>query len=608
MFKPLSSWFSSPLDNSKKSYSYSKNPSAIDWVVTTLISTIYKNIPFFHTTTKKKEEIKESVKEKDSGSEEDSESSSADSSSADSSSTDSSSTDSSSADSSSTDSSIEEKRPKAQGTPVSTTPPELQNTNAYKQSENLIPPPPAPLGMQIEEADPNNAIDKDDELQKLFPEPSEDKHFPQDYANNLHQFHQIIPKIKFSTTYNDDTELKHVQQKELTTLTIQEFKQPITSSSQLVSMTKKWLRFQEKMWGKDFDDICVVKKIEVENDQEQSLVTPEDTDAKIACLDLNTQSHSKSTVVRERNSNNILVLKKVLTEPACLKNLILMFGLKYSVMANMQFSGGTDGCCISKTIPLSDLNSAKNFYSCYNMNPSLVKIPLIHLAVEKGILPEVSFLLTADNVNCTSYQGIHLDEKQMLNREITLLILDTPLKIAIDNYDNAAVEILLQHQARLDISIRPNLSHRASQYGSFVNMVSSVESFTKLSDYFLTKTPKQIKETNSYIEIANLLYRSLPQDEEKSNFRDKADKKKLTIHSTLTNKMEYVMLDTLIETILPTKSARTLDRPNNGVEQIHDYYDSAGGATEPIIKLAGDHSSPTADSLAITKNSFCNLL
>ena len=212
--------------------------------------------------------------------------------------------------------------------------------------------------------------------------------------------------------------------------------------------------------------------------------------------------------------------------------MILILGLEYSFIAKtaLGFTMGYPSSSLPNKLVI--INSARNFLHCHQNHTfsHTIKIPLIHLAVQRGILSEVSFLLTNDNVNCKSYQCVFQRDASSLALVNPLRILDTPLKIAIDKFDAKATEILLSSGADPNIVIRPQLTHSDSK---------SVESFTTLSDYVLTKTPETEEQTKSYIKIANLLYSYLG-SEAVSSFRQTCKSKIITVDGQEKNLIEYI--------------------------------------------------------------------
>lgn len=391
----------------------------------------------------------------------------------------------------------------------------------------------------------------EDKLQKLLSTSSLDKKFPEDYANELNQFHKMQFKnsgwfakitwfIKKRTLCVDDT--------------IKELQTPITNLLQLREMQQKWFLLQE-IWGNDFDDIYCITKIEEGNGTAtfQELFTHE----------YNDEALQKYLAVKARQGGDVYdsvykwKVKQILRTPEGLKNLILMFGLEHSFIAK---TGGACKWQRAHHTPKFQLNSAINILNDEYCTQALIKIPLIHLAVAKGILPEVSFLLTQDNVNCTSYQGLHhvpqkptpRQEESGMVLQNTLVILDTPLKIAIDNFDDTALQLLIDHNADVTIKVRPRLvpcdATPVSNWDYYVP--HSVTPCQPLCDYFLTKTPKVGHKTTSYIKIANLLYSYLG-SEAVSSFLQTCESKKITVDGQEKNLIEC------INSPQPTKSANT---------------------------------------------------
>ncbi len=415
--------------------------------------------------------------------------------------------------------------------------------------------------------------------------------FPEDYVNDLLDLHK-----------NNDS-----AKEESTSDLMQDLAKPITSLLKLKEMKKEWLCSEKEFGSNDFDAIYYITTTEQrEGDTKLEALVPE--------YDENVFQKYKAQNKKLPSPYHPykLDLRYLLQKPEGLKNLILMFGLEYNVITKVGIVAlGPDLYAPSGKRDISNLNSATKFFAFNQSTGYLIKIPLIHLAVHQGILPKVSFLLTKDNVNCKSYQGISLSNyindneySKQLSCAHTLIILDTPLKIAIDNYDNAAVDILLQNQAKFDISIRPKLTYPNS---------NRIKSYIKLSDYFLTKTPQPGHQTTAYIEMAKSIYNNLPEPEQDA-FTEAAEKKMITVDAegeSLTN--EPQPLYNFIRSP-NTKSARkasetwTHNKANadNITADMNSYYakNTLPDTTEDMpyeshINLAGYHAFSALNHLTI---------
>lgn len=459
----------------------------------------------------------------------------------------------------------------------------------------------------------NKVLDpeQNDELHILFPESSAKRNFPQDYRNELRAFHQI--QLKNPRTWFTKKKPLCVND------TITALQTPITSPSQLIQMKKTWLHLQE-IWGNNFDDVYCVTKIEEGNGTA--------TFNELFTHEYNDEAWKKYLAVQARqdkyNYHSVYKweLKQILRTPEGLKNLILMFGLEYSFIAK---TGGKCGGQQAYQSPQFQLNSAINILNDEYCTQALIKIPLIHLAVAKGILPEVSFLLTEDNVNCKSYQGLHYipnnptprEEEVRMVLQNTLVILDTPLKIAIDNFDNAALQLLIDHNADTKINVRPGLglcnARPNSPWDYYVYPSHTIASCQPLVDYFLSKTPKEQLETTAYIEMARSIYNNLPAVEQDA-FTEAAEKKMITVDAegeSLTN--EPQPLYNFIR-IPNTKSARKANETwthnkatvDNITADMDSYYakNTLPHTTEDMpyeshINLAGYHAFSALNHLTI---------
>jgi hypothetical protein len=372
------------------------------------------------------------------------------------------------------------------------------------------------------------------QLDQRFPAIAVNQIFPQDYANELNQFHKTIPTIKckdpiIRNDYLTSSEY-HAAISNLIKEITEELQKPIKTPSQLVMMVEKWLRL-EGVWGNNFDDIYCVTKIEEGNGTE----TLEELFKHEYDKSVFTKYRAIRARIGEYDAHSVYKweLKKILRTPECLKNLILMFGLEYSVIVK---TGGKCGGQQAYHYPQFQQNSAINILNDEYCTQALIKIPLIHLAVAQRILPEFSFLLTEDNVNCKSYQGFHyvpqkpkqLEQEAGMVLQNTLVILDTPLKIALDNFDDVTIKLLLENNANPAMMVRSELGRCDARPNSTWDyyVYYGINQCQPLYDYFLEKIPRTEHETTSYIEIANLLYSYLGTDtEEAKSFAEKAQQK-----------------------------------------------------------------------------------
>lgn len=474
----------------------------------------------------------------------------------------------------------------------------------------------------------NNETNKEGELQQLFQSSADQefpkgytKQFPEDYPNELHQFHQIIPEIKFlnpnKSLYKDIPPFKKrrlptPEQQELEehrkllhlqgVNIIQELKEPITSPSELISMTKKWLRFQE-IWGENFNEICYIT---------------ETTDHQRIKHTKSKPSNYKQVVAISSNTDRLYhkILIRIFKEPESLKNLILILGLEYSFTHRTRGYGGYDSCLTDPT--LNSVEYILREQTGIHHRQISMSTTLFHLAVKQNILPEVSFLLTKDNVNCESYD---LVGKYFMGSR------DTPLKIAIDNLDSEAVKTLLQYNADPKRMVKNEMRVIAPDY--------STPLYLSISDSFINKEPQPGEKTTSYIAIANSLYDYLD-DGEKISFFNKCRNKLITVDNNQEALISYINSksnkktksaykvglqdikeeeeeleanDATDENITNSgnkaRKTNNLAHPNYCVAQ-----DDPPSDPRIDITFAGDTDFPSTsgEQSEITKSSFCNLL
>lgn len=498
MFNILRKLAPSSSDSSQNSFGYPKIPSLVDWAVSTLISSIYNNIPFFYKKKiiSKSENSKEKTKE--------------------------------------------------------------NNIVPSSQDSPLEHPPNKNLGQaaQNPNVEKNLSTDATTRLLPVVEFPKEpDKQFPQDYIKEILEIHNnpLTPidltsqsQGEFVNTHYDNEFIK--------------FRTPTESPKDLIQLRQEWGALQRATCGENFDDIYYIRSTEERNSNMslEALTTAYDDG-----IDQSYQEQQEG--LKSPYTPYKYELRAILQNKVGLKNFALMFGLEYSFITKRgRESLGQDGYCSYYEPNISTLNSAKKFLSEKPHTDCLIKVPLIHLVIEKGILPEVEFLLTLDNVNCTSYQGINLHryipqlrekndpESNKLSWSSALIILDTPLKIAIDKFDSQAVEILLKHGADPNIFIRPRLTY----YISDQKDNNKVESQITLSNYLLTIEPKSTQETDAYIKIASSLYKHL-QDQDKYAFHEQAAKKSLLISSESPGADEKKLLSDYLTPYAVIKSART---------------------------------------------------
>lgn len=460
MFNILRKLAPSSSDSSQNSFGYPKIPSLLDWAVSTLISSIYNNIPFFN----KKKSIPESENSK-------------------------------------------------------------EKTSKKKTNEDNIVPssqdsPPSQKSLEPETPDTQDITTQEKQLRELF-SPSSTRQFPEGYSKELQKLHKMIPEIKFKEPkdllyekkipYNYYNHHQKIPQEEVERHTrlmqpcneniIKELKKPIETPSQLISMVKKWLRFQE-LWGGNCNKIYYIT---------------EELHYPFYSYDNKSQpSNYKQAISISRDYDDRLYHRTLITifqDLESLKNLILILGLEYSFTHCIK---GHEGCPhTSYNLPLM-VNSVE--YILHKQiaipNDSVhISTPLFHLAVKQNILSKVFFLFTNDNINCNSY-NLYPDR---YNGVYSIASLDTPLKIAIDNFDSANLGMLLEYGANPMLSI-PDKLCVYSDYSKEITLL----------DYFFNIKPQPGEQTTAYIEMANLLYRSC---ETQEDFKKKAQEKKILIET-----------------------------------------------------------------------------
>ena len=405
------------------------------------------------------------------------------------------------------------------------------NKSLDRHKQNETPPPDSNQQKILQalslELTSNNETNKEGELQQLFQSSAAKqfpkgytKQFPEDYPNELHQFHQIIPEIKFlnpnkslykhfphyyydcsSGPRYEKLRKHHDSMRPFGESIIQEFKKPITSPSELISLTKKWLRFQE-IWGENLNKIYYITTTDKKYYPCNLYETYQTSNYKqVIAISCNTDRLYHKTLIR------------IFKEPESLKNLILILGLEYSFTHLIQ--GHNTQAYTSYCVP-SRLNSVEYILHEQTGTPNKstdISTTLLHLAVKQNILSKVSFLLTKDNVNCESYD-LYCNRN---NGIYVIKSLDNPSKIAIDNFDRANIETLLAHGA--DPKMMVINDELPSRYYT--------PPYLPLSDYFMSKTPVSTEEITSYIAIAHLLYNYLP-PEERDAFTEKAKNKMIT--------------------------------------------------------------------------------
>ncbi len=522
-----------------------------------------------------------------------------------------------------------------------TPPPESNQQNISQAPPELTTPVAAET--PPEELTSNNETDKEDELQQLFQSSAATqfpkgytKQFPEDYPNELHKFHQIIPEIKFLNPnkslykhfphyyYNcssgpryEKLRKHHDSMRPFGESIIQEFKKPITSPSELISLTKKWLRFQE-IWGENLNKIYYIATTTEKQHHPCNLYKTYQT------------SNYKQVIAISRNTDRLYheTLIRIFKEPESLKNLILILGLEYSFTHLIQ--GHNTHAYTGYYVP-SRLNSVEHILHEQTVIPNKsfnISTTLLHLAVKQNILSKVSFLLTKDNVNCEGYD-LYCNPN---NGIYVIKSLDNPSKIAIDNFDSANIETLLVHGADLKMMV----------INDELNSRYYTPPYLPLSDYFMSKTPVSTEEITSYIAIALLLYNYLP-PEERDAFTEKAKNKMITqksdsIFSFLSRDKEESLSNLMaLHHSQPLKSAYKVGLQDIKKEELeandatdknitnfenkarkmnHLAYTNycveqeAPSAPRIDITFAGDtdFSSTSGEQSEITKSSFCNLL